>query len=103
MGVAERMEGSGQAIDLDSAGRGPLVAGIEGRLVRSDSRHWVARVHGIHADERWWWIQVAPADDDSSSVVVRCSHHAKPDHINAVLCTWQPSQTLSLRVMSVMA
>jgi hypothetical protein len=97
------MDGHTEAPDLDSGGRAPLVAGIEGRLVRSHSRSWVASVLGIHGDERWWWIQVAPEDDASASIVVRCSHHAKPDHITALLRTWQPSTALSLRVMSVMA
>jgi hypothetical protein len=79
------------------------VAGLEGRVVSGEGRNWIARVHGVHGDGRWWWIQIAPADDASASIVVRCSRHAKAEHILTALKLWHPQTAFSLLVTSVMA
>jgi len=90
------------AADFSPIGLVPLAAGLEGR--RMDGRsHWVARVHGVHLDERSWWIQVSRDDDESACVVLRCSHRATVEQAAAVLGHWQPTTTLSLLVLNVMS
>jgi hypothetical protein len=83
-------------------GLGPLAAALEGRRVDGGS-HWVARVNGVHLDERAWWIQVSRDGDESACVVLRCSHRATVEQAAAVLGHWQPSTTLSLLVLNVMS
>ena len=90
------------AADFYSTGLGPLAAALEGRSVDGRSR-WVARVHGVHLDDRSCWIQVAREGDDSACVVLRCSHRATVEQAAAVLGHWQPTTTLSLLVLNVMA
>ena len=90
------------AADVSPMGLGPLAAALEGRRVDGRSR-WVARVHGVHLDDRSWWIQVARDGDDSACVVLRCSHRATVEQAAAVLGHWQPTTTLSLLVLNVMA
>jgi len=89
--------------DFSQTGLGPLAAALEGRHVEGLFRHWVARVHGVHLDERSWWIQISREDDDSASVVLRCSHRATVEQATAVLGHWQPTTTLSLLVLNVMS
>ena len=90
------------AADFSPTGLGPLAAALEGRPVDGRSR-WVARVHGVHLDDRSWWIQVAREGDDSACVVLRCSHRATVEQAAAVLGHWQPTTTLSLLVLNVMS
>jgi hypothetical protein len=71
---------------------------VEGRF-----RNWVARVHGVHLDERAWWIQISREDDDTACVVLRCSHRATADQAAAVLGHWQPTTAFSLLVLNVMS
>jgi len=71
---------------------------VDGRL-----RKWVARVHGVHLDDRAWWIQVARDGDESACVVLRCSHRATVEQAAAVLGHWHPTKTLSLLVLNVMS
>lgn len=71
---------------------------MEGRL-----RDWVARVNGVHADERVWWIQISRDDDDSASVVLRCSPRVTVEQAAAALGHWHPTTTLSLLVLNVMS
>lgn len=89
--------------DFSKTGLGPLAAALEGRHVEGRFRHWVARVHGVHLDERAWWIQISREGDDSASVVLRCSHRATVEQAAAVLGHWQPTTTLSLLVLNVMS
>jgi hypothetical protein len=91
--------------DFSQTGLGPLAAGLEGRKVRGRGRfpQWVARVHGVHLDERSCWIQVAPDGDDSACVVLRCSHRATVEHAAAALRHWRPRKSLSLLVLNVMS
>ena len=88
--------------DFFPTGLGPLAAALEGRRVEGRVRQWVARVHGVHLDERAWWIQVSREGDESASVVLRCSHRATVEQAAAVLRLWQPTRTLSLHVLNVM-
>ena len=81
---------------------GPLAAALEGRQV-TGRLDWVARVNGVHLDERDWWIQVSRDGDDTASVVLRCSHRATVEQAAAALGHWQPARTLSLLVLNVMA
>jgi hypothetical protein len=60
-------------------------------------------VNGVHLDERAWWIQVSRDGDDTASVVLRCSHRATVEQAAAALGHWQPTTTLSLRVLNVMS
>ena len=89
--------------DFSQTGLGPLAAALEGRHVEGLFRHWVARVHGVHLDERAWWIQISREGDDSASVVLRCSHRATVEQATAVLGHWQPTTALSLLVLNVMS
>jgi hypothetical protein len=89
--------------DFSLGGLGSLAAALEGRQVEGRFRHWVARVHGVHLDDRSWWIQVSREDDETASVVLRCSHRATADQAAAVLGHWQPTTSLSLHVLNVMA
>ena len=91
------------AADFSHAGPGPLAEGLEGRRVRGRFRHWVARVHGVHLDDRIWWIQVSREGDDSACVVLRCSHRATVEQAAAALGHWKPTKTLSLLVLNVMS
>ena len=88
--------------DFSQTGAVPLAAGLEGRQVDGRS-NWVARVDGVHLDERAWWIQVSRDGDDSACVVLRCSHRATVEQAAAVLGHWQPTTTLSLLVLNVMS
>jgi hypothetical protein len=88
--------------DFFQTGLGPLATALEGRMVEGLVRQWVARVHGVHLDERAWWIQVSREGDESASVVLRCSHRATVEQAAAVLRLWQPTRTISLRVLNVM-
>lgn len=90
------------AADFLHAGAGPLAAGLEGRQVDGCS-NWVARVDGVHLDERAWWIQVSRDGDESACVVLRCSPRATVEQAAAVLGHWQPGTTLSLLVLNVMS
>ena len=90
------------AADFSQTGHSPLAAALEGRSVHGCSR-WVARVHGVHLDERAWWIQVSRDDDESACVVLRCSHRATVEQAAAVLGHWKPTTTLSLLVLNVMS
>jgi hypothetical protein len=89
--------------DFSLSGLGPLAAALEGRQVEGRFRQWVARVHGVHLDDRSWWIQIGREDDESASVVLRCSHRATADQAAAVLGHWQPTTSLSLLVLNVMS
>ena len=89
--------------DFSPTGLGPLAAALEGRNVEGRFRNWVARVHGVHLDERAWWIQISREDDDTACVVLRCSHRATADQAAAVLGHWQPTTTVSLLVLNVMS
>ena len=89
--------------DFSSAGLGPLAAALEGRHVEGRVRHWVARVHGVHLDERAWWIQISREGDETASVVLRCSHRATAEQAAAVLGHWQPTTASSLLVLNVMS
>ena len=91
------------AADFFPTGLGPLASGLEGRQVHGRFRQWVARVHGVHLDERSWWIQVSREGDESECVVLRCSHRATVEQAAAVLGHWQPTKTLSLLVLNVMS
>ena len=81
---------------------GPLAAALEGRQV-TGRLEWVARVRGVHLDDRAWWIQVSREGDDTASVVLRCSHRATVDQAAAALGHWQPNPTRSLLVLNVMS
>ena len=89
--------------DLSQTGIGPLAAGLEGRQVDGRFRRWVARVHGVHLDERTWWIQVSREGDESACVVLRCSPRATVEQAAAALKHWRPKRTLSLLVLNVMS
>ena len=91
------------AADFSSAGLAPLAAALEGRHVEGRFRHWVARVHGVHLDERAWWIQISREGDESACVVLRCSPRATVEQAAAVLGHWQPTTTRSLLVVNVMS
>ena len=91
------------AADFSLSGLNPLAAALEGRQVVGRFRDWVARVHGVHLDERAWWIQISREDDDSACVVLRCSHRATVEQAAAALGHWQPTTTLSLLVLNVMS
>ena len=91
------------AADFLQTGLGPLAAALEGREVEGRFRHWVARVHGVHLDERAWWIQIFREDDESARVVLRCSHRATVEQAATALGHWQPTSTLSLLVLNVMS
>ena len=80
-----------------------LSASLEGRQVDGRFRQWVARVHGVHLDDRSWWIQIFLEGDESASVVLRCSHRATADQAAAVLGHWQPTTSFSLLVLNVMS
>jgi hypothetical protein len=88
--------------DFSPHGLGPLAAALEGRQV-GGVRDWVARVHGVHLDDRAWWIQISQEGDESASVVLRCSHRTTADQAAAVLGHWQPTTSLSLLVLNVMS
>jgi hypothetical protein len=90
------------AADFSSTSLGPLATALEGRRVQGH-RQWVARVHGVHLDERAWWIQISREGDESACVVLRCSHRATVEQAAAVLGHWQPTTTLSLLVLNVMS
>ena len=89
--------------DLSQTGIGPLAAGLEGRKVGGRFRRWVARVHGVHLDERAWWIQVSREGDESVCVVLRCSHRVTVEQAAAALGHWRPTKTSSLLVLNVMS
>ena len=89
--------------DLFQTGLGPLATALEGRRVEGRVRQWVARVHGVHLDERCWWIQVSSEGDESACVVLRCSHRATVEQAAAALGHWHPKRTLSLLVLNVMS
>ena len=89
--------------DFSASGLGPLATALEGRQVEGHLRQWVARVHGVHHDDRSCWIQISREDDESASVVLRCSHRATADQAAAVLGHWQPTTSLSLLVLNVMS
>ena len=89
--------------DFSPKGLGPLASGLEGRQVDGRFRRWVARVHGVHRDERAWWIQVAREGDESACVVLRCSHRATVEQAAAVLGHWRPTRSMSLLVLNVMS
>src|SRR5262245_37246830 len=89
--------------DFSQSGLGPLAAGLEGRQVDGRFRRWVARVHGVHLDDRAWWIQVSREGDESACVVLRCSHRATVEQAAAALGHWRPRKTLSLLVLNVMS
>ena len=89
--------------DFSRTGLGPLAAALEGRQVEGLFRRWVARVHGVHLDERVWWIQISREGDESASVVLRCSPRATAEQAAAVLGHWQPTTSLSLLVLNVMS
>jgi len=91
------------AADFSPNGLGPLATALEGRQVDGLVRGWVARVHGVHQDERAWWIQIFTDGDESACVVLRCSHRATAEQAAAALSHWQPSHTLSMLVLNVMA
>ena len=91
------------AADFSPAGLGPLAAALEGRQVEGGFRRWVARVHGVHLDERAAWIQISREGDDTACVVLRCSHRATVEQAAAALGHWQPTKTLSLLVLNVMS
>jgi len=91
------------AADFSLTGLGPLAAALEGRQVEGRFRHWIARVHGVHLDERAWWIQISREGDESASVVLRCSHRATAEQAAAALGHWRPTRTLSLLVLNVMS
>ena len=90
------------AADFSHTDIGPLAAALEGRHVTGRLK-WVARVHGVHLDDRAWWIQVSREGDETASVVLRCSHRATVEQAAAVLGHWQPTTSLSLLVLNVMA
>ena len=90
------------AADFFPTDLGPLAAALEGRQV-TGRLDWVARVNGVHLDERAWWIQVSREGDDTASVVLRCSHRATVEQAAAALGHWQPTPTLSLLVVNVMS
>ena len=89
--------------DFSPTRLGPLAAALEGRQVTGRFRKWVARVHGVHRDDRGCWIQVAREGDDSACVVLRCSHRATVEQAAAALGHWRPARTLSLLVLNVMS
>ena len=89
--------------DFSKTNLGPLASGLEGRQVNGRFRRWVARVHGVHLDERSWWIQVSREGDESACVVLRCSHRATVEQAAAALRCWRPTKTLSLLVLNVMS
>ena len=89
--------------DFSPTGLGPLAAALEGRQVDGRFRRWVARVHGVHIDDRASWIQISREDDESASVVLRCSHRATAEQAAAVLGHWQPTTSFSLLVLNVMS
>lgn len=89
--------------DFSLHGLSPLAAALEGRHVEGLFRDWVARVNGVHFDERVSWIQISRDDDDSASVVLRCSDRATVEQAAAVLGHWQPTTAFSLRVLNVMS
>jgi hypothetical protein len=91
------------AADFSPADLGPLAAALEGRQVEGRVRRWVARVHGVHLDDRAWRIQIFREGDESASVVLRCSHRATADQAAAVLGHWQPTTSFSLLVLNVMS
>ena len=91
------------AADFSLSGPGPLAAALEGRHVEGRFRHWIARVHGVHRDERAWWIQISRDGDESASVVLRCSPRATVEQAAAVLGHWQPITAHSLHVLNVMS
>jgi hypothetical protein len=78
------------------------IAGVEGSLVKGVGGSWIAHVLGVHADDRYWWIQIASADNASASVVVRCSHHARAEHVIAALRGWHPRVSITLQIRTVM-
>ena len=90
------------AADFSPRDPGPLAAALEGRQV-TGRLEWVARVDGVHLDDRAWWIQVSREGDDTASVVLRCSHLATVEQAAAALGHWQPTTSLSLLVLNVMA
>jgi hypothetical protein len=91
------------AADFSSSDLGTLASALEGRRVKGRFRQWVARVHGVHTDERSSWIQVAREGDDSACIVLRCSPRVTVDQAAAALGHWRPTKTLSLLVLNVMS
>jgi hypothetical protein len=89
--------------DFSSQVLGPLASALEGRQVEGSVRRWVARVHGVHLDERAAWIQISREGDETACVVLRCSHRATVEQAAAALGHWQPTTTLSLLVLNVMS
>jgi hypothetical protein len=91
------------AADFSPSALGPLAAALEGRQVNGRFRRWVARVHGVHLDDRSCWIQVAREGDEAACVVLRCSHRATVEQAATALGHWRPSRTLSVLVLNVMS
>ena len=100
MSVVSKVHATG---DFSLTGLGSLASALEGRQVHGRFRRWVARVHGVHRDDRAWWIQVAREGDDTACVVLRCSHRATVEQATTALGHWQPTTALSLRVLNVMS
>jgi len=100
MSVGSKVHATG---DFSQTGLGSLARALEGRQVHGRFRRWVARVHGVYLDDRAWWIQVAREDDDTACVVLRCSHRATVEQAATALGHWQPTTTLSLRILNVMS
>lgn len=92
-----------ESADFLESGPDQLAEALEGRQVGARARQWVARVYGVHRDERSCWIQVAKEDDDTACVVLRCSPRATVEQATAALGRWQPSTTLTLLVLNVMS
>jgi hypothetical protein len=91
------------AADFSPTGLGLLATALEGRQVNGRFRRWVARVQGVHLDDRSCWIQVAREGDDTACVVLRCSHRATVEQAAAALGHWRPAKTLTLLVLNVMS
>jgi hypothetical protein len=76
-----------------------LASAIDGRRVTGDALDWTAAVHGVHGDDRSWWIQVARSDDATASVVICCSRFATAEHALAALRRWAPVAPNSLTIL----
>ena len=81
----------------------PIASAIDGRRFLGSTQNWIARVHSVYRDERSCWVQVSKDDDATASVLLRCSKHATPTHIGAILSRWHARPTLSLRALRVMS
>lgn len=79
-----------------------LFAAVDQVPIGDGVDRWKASVLRIHADDRYWWVDVAMSSDASVSVILQLSRRARPVHVVAALRAWQPGASCRPHVLKVM-